>query len=200
MRRKFGKREFFVTILVGVIIEVVAGLVLPYTSLVAQTWDWAVAGVVAAGTWSGTNHLVAGWMIVVLVVLSSIALIAGIGLAYLALTQRKDGVDTNWNFQGYNADVIGNLHWKWSWNLGHIQNLWCFCPRCDAELSPIEGLGVTEFVCENCTRYLDNNFDPMQTRPPVARQHGDMSYIVQATEREIRRRIRTGEANRRNVT
>lgn len=91
----------------------------------------------------------------------------------------------------YVEDLLFGAKWRWSWVGEQIAHLWCFCPSCDAELvyddSSIHDIyrrdkPKTEFVCEHCGR-----------RTVGVIEGGDKHYSLSAVQREIRRRVRTGQ-------
>ena len=88
----------------------------------------------------------------------------------------------------YIEDVIYDLKWRWSWVDNQITNLWCFCPKCDAELVYDDSVcfnpalnHFTDFNCENCRKRVG--------RVPG----GNKDFTLGKISREIDRRIRTGE-------
>jgi len=97
----------------------------------------------------------------------------------------------------YIQDNLFGVVWRWCYNSSGIGNLWAFCPNCDLELvfdeqrsdhrkpSPFYPPEFTQFVCENC--------DIKSQKLP-----GKKSEALSRIEREIYRRLRTGEW-RKNV-
>ena len=83
-----------------------------------------------------------------------------------------------------------NVKWRWRWVGNNISDLWCFCPRCDATLvyddisclSRYPSIEKTDLICENCGNRVIGSVES-----------GDKNYAIRAVEREIHRRIRTGE-------
>ena len=91
----------------------------------------------------------------------------------------------------YFQDNLFGTIWRWAYGYNAFSNLWCFCPSCDNELvfkevysSSYKGLydgpNQTEFICERC----------QTTRAKI---EGDKNHALGKVEREIRRKIRTGE-------
>lgn len=84
----------------------------------------------------------------------------------------------------YTEDHLLGAVWRWRWRRGSIRDLWCFCPDCDSELV-YDGRDTrefkTDFNCENCDHKM------------VTTIGGDVSYAKSVVEREIKRRVRTGE-------
>ena len=193
-RTKKGIAGIAVTIVVGIVVDVAGGILLPYTSRIAQAWDWIGTLVGNVFSWLTSDHQIAGWLFFLLLILSAITIVVCAGVAYLAITRNRDTLAVKLPFLDYTSDTIGNLEWRWRWNGGNVVGLWCYCPTCDGELIPLEHLGATEFVCENCTRDLDDHGYPMHARPPVATKQGSINQITDSVTREIYRRMRTGEA------
>ena len=78
--------------------------------------------------------------------------------------------------------------WRWRWVGNSISNLWCYCPNCDATLVYVNQSILdyrvdpkTDFVCENCNTII------------ATIKGGNKEYALGAIEREIDRRVRTGE-------
>ena len=80
-------------------------------------------------------------------------------------------------FHSYKTDTFKNAHWKWKWNEIHIENLWCYCPQCNQELSYNcdHLLFKTDFLCPQCEKQ-------------VASYDGDnINYVLTKVKTEIRR-------------
>lgn len=126
-----------------------------------------------------------GWLLAGLGILSLIAL----GRWVSALLTRDTEEDSA--FRAYTTDSLYGANWRWSW-IGHeISNLWCFCPSCDSELvyddsSCRDILRTqeprTEFICEHCGHSHITSI-----------KGGNKHYALSAVQREIRRKLRTGQ-------
>ena len=86
--------------------------------------------------------------------------------------------------------TIYGLKWRWNWLGEQVQGLWCFCPRCDAQLvyddnscHSVVRDPETLFICEHCSHQVVGRIPG-----------GNRAYALSAVEREIDRRIRVGEA------
>lgn len=86
------------------------------------------------------------------------------------------------DYTSYVEDFMFGAKWRWRWEGNTISDLWCFCPRCDGTLVSNYLFGETNFLCENCNHSV---------RATIL--GGDKYYAIAAVEREIGRRIRTGE-------
>jgi hypothetical protein len=94
-------------------------------------------------------------------------------------------------YASYVEDIIHGARWRWHWVSNQISNLWCYCPRCDSELvyddsscrRHIYDVRKTDFICEHCGRSVVTSI-----------AGGDKAYALSSVEREIRRKIRTGQA------
>jgi transcription initiation factor IIE alpha subunit len=51
---------------------------------------------------------------------------------------------------------INTAVWKWRWNENKIEQLWCFCPTCNDELSYDNDhlLQTITFSCEHCNKEI----------------------------------------------
>ena len=96
-------------------------------------------------------------------------------------------------FQNYTEDMLDDVRWRWRWVGNRITDLRCFCPICDSQLVSSRGLLETSFICEHCP--ADGSLFSAGDRDRIVGtvMGGDRHYAVGATEREIQRRIRTGQ-------
>jgi len=168
----------------GAIAGIISGLVLffaiPITRAIAfGLLHWFKKTLLSFWGWILTNHNVPGWLILVWSLLSLVALMQIINVLrpakvpdYISFTQMN-----------HNGVV-----WRWQWLQGTIQNLWCFCPSCDAELvksepeelrSLLRNQSCVDLVCENCDGIIAHI------------NGGGLSYALENAKREIRRRLRT---------
>ncbi len=131
----------------------------------------------------GENYSVPGWALTILGLVAFITIvrtIIGLLAKYYAASQNS-----------YVDDMLFGAKWRWSWFGKDILNLWCFCPTCDSELVYDDSstrfqafeTPKTLFICEHCNRNVIARVDG-----------GGKNYALSAVEREIRRRIRTGES------
>jgi hypothetical protein len=139
----------------------------PVGSLLAGMWEWLIS-----------THLLPGWLIVLL----SIAAIAIIIIIAVEVFSKEV------EHHRYVEDFFEGAKWRWQWVSDSINNLWAFCPKCDGELvyddrtraDIFEREDKTLFHCEKC-------------KCVITALKGDKGYAMSAVEREIRRRVRTGE-------
>ena len=174
----------------GIIVTVVGGLILsailPKSRgflVEAMSWTWAGVSWIWAALIS--HYLIPGWALLI------IGLLALAGLVQLCVVLWPQNEPA---YKNYTEDMLYGAKWRWSWNGSQISNLWCFCPRCDAQLVYGEDYfhKETDFVCERCPP--DGTDLPRQSHGRVvATVSGDRHYVVGAVEREILRRIRTSE-------
>ncbi|WP_281559512.1 hypothetical protein [Thalassomonas sp. RHCl1] len=126
-----------------------------------------------------------------LILLISIFGLIGILTIYFNLRGQDDPPE----HELYVSDFIHGAKWRWDWVNNRIKHLWCYCPSCDGELvyddsscdymrrsiyDPVEKQH-TKFICEKCSRTV------------ASIEGGNKSYATGAVEREIRRKVRTGE-------
>ena len=96
-------------------------------------------------------------------------------------------------YHRYTEDYIDGAKWRWSWKSNEITRLAPFCPTCDASLIyrelplSINLLTATQFLCERCSPRNDPNY------LVVATIRGPRDQAFGSIEREIARRVRTGE-------
>ena len=161
-----------------------------------------VLGKVVLWVWSGlswiwdllySSHPVPGGVILVL------SLLALFGLAVVVLRPMRfpqpqgEEQAAGPDLLNYTEAYFDGAKWRWGWRGNQIYNLWCFCPVCDAQLVPDGGYTETNFICERCPS--DGTLDSFRGRGRVVStiSGGDRYYAVEAAEREVLRRIRTGQ-------
>jgi rRNA processing protein Krr1/Pno1 len=170
----------------GVIATVLGGVAL---AILGELWPpvkivfvWIWVKIQAFAGLFGESYSVPGWTLSILGLLALITIVRTI-IGLLANTAAPHTT--------YVEDILFGAKWRWSWSDGGISNLWCFCPTCDSELvyddSSARRFQVYEepktlFICEHCNRNVVGRVDG-----------GNKNYALSSVEREIRRRIRTGE-------
>ena len=174
---------------------VVGGLILvviPKSSgLVVGMLSWAWSGISSVWVLLQSSHPVLGWVILVLGLLALFGLIF-IGFLLKELLHGKKET-AGPAFQNYTEDMVDGIKWRWRWRGNQLTDLTCFCPVCDAQLVHAEGFSDTRFICERCPS--DGSFftDGSRGRVVGTVMGGNRYYAVGAIEREILRRIRTGQ-------
>ena len=175
-------------------IPVVAGLI------VAGILKFGLLGKVVLWVWSGlswiwellySSHPVPGGVILVLSLLALVGLvIVGLMLKELLQGDKKAAAPSSHN---YTEDFFDGVRWRWGWRGNRVDNLWCFCPSCDAQLVYHETYGATEFICERCPS--NRTVDPFESggRLVTTVRGGDRNYVLARAIREIDRRIRVGQ-------
>ena len=136
------------------------------------TWLWL--GVVWCWNAFISSYSLPGWAWII------VFLFAIVGV--ITIFQALKPVDKP-EHMAYIEDDIRGATWRWEWIENRLYDLWCYCPHCDATLvSQVDSISYeTHFLCENChstvTSFKGRNKD----------------YALGAVKREIDRRIRTGE-------
>ena len=173
----------------GIIATVVGGLILSALSAIPQSrgfflkaMSWVWSGII--GIWSAivSHYSVPGWA---LLIIGLFALASFVRLLAVLRPQNEPA------YRKYTEDMIDGTKWHWSWDGDKIVNLWCFCPSCDAELIPNKFFDETHFICERCPPVPDLQ-DQSHGRI-IAIMNGNRYQAVRSAEREILRRVRTGE-------
>ena len=187
------RKGIVVTSVGGLIATVVGGLIL--SGILRSSGQFANVG---KSAWSGvswiwaalvSSHPMPGWAILVVGLLALFGvIIIGILLKDFLLKGNKEPP-----FRNYTEDMLDGVRWRWRWIGNRIDNLWCYCPSCDAQLVHSEGFSETSFICERCPSDGTLNLAGFRGRVVATVRGGDRRYAVAAAEREIVRRIRTGE-------
>ena len=170
----------------GAIASVIAGVILlavpALRGYVVSFLRWLWSGVVWC--WDGliSSYSLPGWAWLVVFLLA----LVGLKNVYIGIKGESEEPE----YESYVEDFIYGAKWRWQWIGNRISNLWCFCPSCDATLvyddsscsSLFSNVRKTDFICENCGN-----------RIVATVKGGNKGYATGAVEREIDRRIRTGE-------
>jgi hypothetical protein len=170
----------------GVIATVLGGISL---AILGELWPpvktvfmWSWMKVQAFAGLFVEHYSVPGWTLTILGLLALITIVRIV----IGLLANPAAPHTS-----YVEDILFGAKWRWSWSGGGISNLWCFCPACDSELVYDDSSArrfhayeepKTLFICEHCNRNVIGRIDG-----------GDKKYALSAVEREIRRRVRTGQ-------
>ena len=169
----------------GIIASVIAGVVLltvpAIRGYVLDLLKWLWSGVTWCWSAITESYSLPGWAWLIIFLLAMVGVIN----IYLAIRG-----DNELEFKSYVDDMIFGAKWRWEWIGNSLSNIWCFCPNCDATLvyddsscrSFSSDVRQTKFICENCGR-----------RVVASVEGGDKDYATSAAEREVHRRIRTGE-------
>lgn len=183
------------TIRNGIIITVVGGLILSaipkLRSFFIEALSIAWGGVFWLWTALISNYSLPGWALLIIGLFAFAGLVIVVVLLYGVIRPQKEPA-----YRSYTEDMFHGAKWRWSWNGNKISHLWCFCPSCDAQLVYNENYDdmyeKTNFICERCSSNETGNYYKAHNRI-VATVKGDKDYVLSAVEREILRRIRTGE-------
>ena len=123
-----------------------------------------------------SSYSIPGWAILIGGILALVG-VAGIGIALLL----RFSTEKPPAYLSYTEDEFYGARWRWAWSEGTVVGLGCFCPTCDAELVVSQGYAGAQLVCEVCS---NRTFD----------LGGYYRAATDRIQREIRRRVRTGQA------
>ena len=177
-------KQSIVSVRNGVISAVIAGIILMIVPAIREhvvrflSWLWL--GVLWCWGALVSSYSLPGWVWLVVfafTILGAIDIFVDIKNA-ISKTESISKPD----YTSYVEDSMFGAKWRWRWEGNAISDLCCFCPRCDGNLVYNYQFGETEFLCENCNHAV---------RAVI--HGGDKYYALGAVEREIGRRIRTGE-------
>jgi len=178
------------TIKLGVVASLIAtgivAIIEPLRAYAIKLFSWAWSGIVWLWGAIFDSYSAPGWLWGLVVFLS---LVGAINI-YLFFRKEEELPD----FLNYTEDYLYGVKWRWRWIENRISNIWCYCPRCDAELvyddsschRPYLNENKTDFLCENCNQKVMASVNG-----------GNKSYATSAAEREVLRRIRTDEYKKR---
>lgn len=172
-------------ITVGLVVSVVSGLIVIYLTDGTLT----KVGARISGAFFAAWNVVVGttpiprWLLGLLIVLSVIPVSRAIRRWFFTPEEAT--------FLDYKEDIFEGLRWRWGYQGGAIEPLWCFCRTCDTVLVYSEedfddgGFGRefrvrTSFTCERCGE-------------KKATLNGRKAEVVARITRLIDRAIRVGE-------
>ena len=190
--KRFLKRNsdpLAVAIIAGVILLIISAISPQLRGLAVKALLSAWEGVIWTCVLLNTKYSVPGWVIVIGGSWAFVRLWRGLW----HLSVRRSPQDRS-PHQGYTEDLIYGMRWRWSWDGRHPSALACFCPDCDAQLvaSHDSLLEETYFICERCPPN-STSFGFKNPLRIVTRRPRHPHYTIEATAREIQRKVRTGE-------
>ena len=94
-------------------------------------------------------------------------------------------------FEDYTEDIVEGLKWRWKWTDGNVSNLSCFCQTCDATLIYVPRHSDVVLLCEKCPP--NGKESGIRVKGRIITTEEDTEYLEGRVEREIYRRIRTGD-------
>ena len=186
-------RRTWKALAVAVVAGLIVAVILRLGGLLGQVLLWVWSGLSWIWELLYSSHPVPGGVILVLSLLALFGLaIVGFMLKELFQGEKKEQQVAGPAFQNYTEDSFDDVRWRWRWRGDQVDNIWCFCPRCDAQLVCHEGYAGTDFICERCPS--DGTLDSFGSlgRVVTTVPGGDRQYVVARARREIDRRIRAG--------
>ena len=163
---------------------------------IRQGSKWLTGGL--EWIWDGLtrDYSVAGWVLLCGAILFFLVPLVTIGI--VRVVGRKPYVE----------DMVDGMRWRWRWNsLREMADLWCFCPVCDAQLLRIEIMAGSEvhtkLICDRCpvkesdeVSVYDRHHLPLREGfgCVVTTIRGNCDQVLEATRREIYRRIRNKQS------
>lgn len=167
---------------------ILAGLVLIPTGFYRDAASWLWGGALWVVATLVSSQQIPSWAIIVLGLLGLSGIVI-IGMAAIVILRRKNWRPVQHPFANYTEDLVDGVRWRWTWDGGRINNLWCFCPTCDAQLVTESDYFETRFICERCL--ADGQIGMSRKRGRVViRVDSSQPNLVNAAGREIMRRVR----------
>lgn len=149
---------------------------------VSRFFSWIWSGAVWCWNALISSYSLPGWFLIILFMLA----LFSIGMIIYAWKEKHQP-----EYKSYTEDFLYGVKWRWTWNGSSINNIWCYCPVCDATLVYDDNsynrlyygaTPKTDFICENCSRQIKASIEG-----------GNKRYALGLIEREVHRRIRTGQ-------
>lgn len=171
-------------IIAGVVVAIIALFLPAVRNLLFAVLSWVWGAVKFLGKLISDTYQTPGWLILIFIALAVPTCIRLIGAAR---KKKEPGV-----YDLYHSDLFFGPIWEWSYIGERIINLNCICPKCKGELiyeKHHKSMRITRYddepdhiklICENCGEVR-------------GKLMGQMDFALGTVEREIRRKIRTGE-------
>jgi len=171
-------------IIVGVVVAIIVLFLPAVRNFFVAVFSWAWGAVKSFGKLITDYYKTPGWLILIFIILAFPICVRIIGAAR---KKREPGV-----YELYRSDLLFGAIWEWSYIGERIINLNCICPKCKGELvyeKHHKSTRITRYgdepdhiklICENCNEIR-------------GKLMGQMDFALGTVEREIRRKIRTGE-------
>ena len=184
-------RRTWTKIAVPVIAGLIVAGILRLGGLLGKVLLWVWTGLSWIWDLLYSSHPVPGGVLLVLSLLALFGLtIVGVMLKELFQGEKKAAAPS---YHNYTDDHFDGVRWRWMWMGNRIENLWCYCPICDAQLVYHETYEATELICERCPS--DRTLDSFGSggRLVTTVSGGDRHYLLARAMREIDRRLRVGQ-------
>lgn len=147
-------------------------------ALVPRVWAWIVETL--AGVWAHLTSWgsVPMWWLYLLYVVSGSAVLLVLWAVYENIKK------PHWT--DYIKDSFFNVIWRWQWKDSSTIGIWAYCPSCDTTLvykndhRYFDGVTTVQLICETCSAVR-------------VRENGDNNDLVAKVQRQIDRKLRTGE-------
>ena len=173
----------------GIIASVVGGALLsllldPVRTTLAAAAGWIASACIWVVSALQSDYSIPGWLLGSMIFLSLLSVVQLTRFLLSLRTKRPEDL--------YREDHLFGVVWRWSWLHGEPTALWCFCPDCDTELvyqEHVQGDGLmrrdtrpdhTLLICERCG-------------VERSKLNGLKHYAMGTVQREIRRKLRSGE-------
>ena len=175
------------TIRNGIIVTVVGGIILyfwpSFLSFVKNILSWSWQIIKRVVLYLTSEHLVYGWIITTLSILSLISIFIIIS----RIKKHEPGLQ-----EIYTEDHLFGVEWFWKYVGNSIVNLWCLCPDCKTELVCSQFI-PDPYNCRHDNKSPYTNFICERCGESKAKMNGDKNHALSTVEREILRKIRTEE-------
>lgn len=173
----------------GLIVVIIASKTVQ--ALLSEILLWSWGKIVWIWTALESDHLVSGWILLIVGLLAIIGIRSIFGRICIYLLSSEE--------PKYTEDTLEGVKWRWRWVNNSISDLSCFCPNCDAVLLPFPShndfgeLESTLLLCEQCPQ--DKTHDLPIPGRIVEEFGGSWDYLKGKVGREILRRNRTDHHN-----
>jgi len=176
------RNTIFATVAAGLIVAVL--LSAWFGGILQACFHWLLSVIRFMGSLLTHQIKIPLWALLILTILAILPIFR------IVRTLRKK--DSEPSEDTYIQDDLFGVVWRWCYSSNGIDDLWAFCPHCDNTLVYDEQRSdrrkpsrfyppeFTKFVCENC----DTKSQELL---------GNKSHALGRVEREIDRRLRTGE-------
>lgn len=167
---RLKKSNYYIPLLSFVALLVVVLLIF-VPSFKANIFDWHMK----IKHMLTSSYLINGWLLLFFISFSIIGFCFVLYKIYYIEPKKSIYAD-------HTLQEIKGAVWKWHWNQNKIEQLWCFCPVCNDELSYDNDhlLNVITFSCEHCQKEI-SKFDAQNI-------NGVLTFVKNEIRRTLKRR------------
>ena len=163
---------------IGILSSVIGGFVLwlllgIWRRYGNKSFSWFPSAIKWSWNWVISSHSLPGWGWLIFF----LSVVYGV-INLLRVINKNSKPE----YLSYREDTMFGIVWRWHWIKNRVSSLWGYCLFCNIRLIYYSHYQEsTVFKCEHCNNFVGYPFD------------GPISQAIGKIEREIERKINTGE-------